>query len=79
MTLQLCDSTFIKSFTKFDCAVRGLVRTHFLPFTRSGRESRTKLHLQNLWNTPPASRGFDSLLHFFLVISPLNFSNIIGG
>ena len=32
------------------CAVRGFVRTHFLPFTRSDRESRTTLHLLNLWN-----------------------------
>jgi len=32
------------------CAVRGFGRTHFLPFTRSDRESRTKLHLLNIWN-----------------------------
>lgn len=31
------------------CAVRGFVRTHFLPFTRSDRESRTTLHSINLW------------------------------
>lgn len=31
-------------------AVRGFARNHFLPFTRCDRESRTKLHLNNLWN-----------------------------
>lgn len=39
-------------FGKSVCAVRGFVRTHFLPFTRSDRESRTTLHLSNLWTKP---------------------------
>lgn len=41
----------INLFSKCHCAVRGFVRTHFLPFTRSDRESRTTLHLPNLWKT----------------------------
>ena len=44
--------------------MRGFVRTHFLPFTRSDRESRTTLHLLNLWKHLTL-RGFETLfLHF---------------
>lgn len=49
------------------CAVRGFVRTHFLPFTRSDRESRTTLHLSNLWTKP---HGFNP--YFLQFWSPFN-------
>jgi len=50
--------------------VRGFVRTHFLPFTRSDRESRTTLHFFNLWNFPLACRGFEAL--FLLIFDHLS-------
>ncbi|KAH6873170.1 hypothetical protein BKA58DRAFT_161966 [Alternaria rosae] len=55
----------------YQCAVRGFVRTHFLPFTRSDRESRTTLHLLNLWKHLTL-RGFETLfLHFsFCLFAP---------
>lgn len=48
------------------CAVRGFVRTHFLPFTRSDRESRTTLHLLNLWTKP---HGFNPYFLHFCILS----------
>jgi hypothetical protein len=54
-------------FSSSDCAVRGFVRTHFLPFTRSDRESRTTLHLLNLWTK---LHGFNPYFLHFLSTFP---------
>lgn len=51
------------------CAVRGFVRTHFLPFTRSGRESRTTLHLTNLWKTQPVLGSTLLFCYFDLIFA----------
>jgi hypothetical protein len=75
-----------KIFDISQYAVRGFVRTHFLPFTRSDRESRTTLHLLNLWKTPHPTRvrisvfavvfffAFFSLFALFSLPPPLKFA-----
>lgn len=65
-------------FSNRDCAVRGFVRTHFLPFTRSDRESRTTLHLLNLWNNFSPSVGSKLCFCHFL-FAPVFWSLLLDG
>ena len=56
---------------KFSCAVRGFVRTYFLPSTRSDCGSCTTLHLFNIWTKHDRQFKFSSFLPFFASVVDL--------